>query len=78
MTFDDLLSLGLGISAFAHVLCGIYIVLCVKLIKHQKEQILELTNVVGDAVAAAYLKEEERQERLLAAFGSQHHNGETD
>ena len=51
-------------------------------IKHLEGQVQELTNVVGDSVAAAYVWHEERQELIAKLFAQQpgltQHKGETD
>lgn len=55
-------------------------------VEHLKGQVQELTNVVGDSVAAAYLWQEERQELIAKLFTQQpsaglalaQYKGETD
>lgn len=51
-------------------------------IEHLKGQVQELTNVVGDSVAAAYLWQEEKQELIAKLFALQpglaSHKGDTD
>lgn len=49
-------------------------------IEHLKGQVQELTNVVGDSVAAAYLWQEERKELIEKLFANKttQHKGDTD
>lgn len=85
MTWDDVLIIGMGVSAFVHALAFVYIYLAVRLIRrqsfqiaeecqiieHLQEQNRELTNVIGDSVADRYLWNEERQELIAKLFALQ-------